>query len=94
MARKSDPSGMIVYPKLPVPQQPAQRPSAPKVGGGGGSLSIPKLSAALLVALIAGGLAAWLASRGRKALSPSALVPTETVATLKEDKEWLKQRLT
>ena len=50
--------------------------------------------AALLVALIAGGLAAWLASRGRKALSPSALVPAATVATLKEDKEWLKQRLT
>jgi hypothetical protein len=36
----------------------------------------------------------WLAARGRKALSPSALVPAETVATLKEDKEWLKQRLT
>ena len=50
--------------------------------------------AALLVALIAGGLAAWLASRGRKALSPSALAPKETVASLKEDKEWLKQRLT
>jgi uncharacterized membrane protein YqjE len=50
--------------------------------------------AALLVALIAGGLAVWLALRGRRALSPSALVPTETVATLKEDREWLKQRLT
>lgn len=50
--------------------------------------------AALLVALIAGGLAAWLASRGRKALSPSALVPAKTVATLKEDKEWLKQQMT
>ena len=50
--------------------------------------------AALLVALIAGGVAAWLASRGRTALSPSALAPIETVASLKEDKEWLKQRLT
>ena len=50
--------------------------------------------AALLFALIAGGVAAWLAMRGRRALSPSALVPHETVATLKEDKEWLKQRLT
>ena len=50
--------------------------------------------AALLVALIAGGVAAWLALRGRQALSPSALAPHETVATLKEDKEWLKQRLT
>ena len=50
--------------------------------------------AALFVALIAGGVAAWLAMRGRKALSPSALAPHETVATLKEDREWLKQRLT
>ena len=50
--------------------------------------------AALLVALIAGGVAAWLALRGRTALSLSALAPHETVATLKEDKEWLKQRLT
>ncbi|MEP6989823.1 MAG: phage holin family protein [bacterium] len=50
--------------------------------------------AALLVAIIAGGVAAWLAQRGRAALSPSALAPHETVATLKEDKEWLKQRLT
>jgi uncharacterized membrane protein YqjE len=47
--------------------------------------------AALLVALIAGGIAAWLASRGRSALSPSGFVP-ETVQTLKEDKEWLKQQ--
>ena len=47
---------------------------------------------ALLVALIAGGVAAWLAQRGRKALSPSALAPHETVATLKEDKEWLKHQ--
>ena len=50
--------------------------------------------AALVIALIAGGVAAWLALRGRKALLPSAFLPHETVATLKEDKEWLKQRLT
>jgi uncharacterized membrane protein YqjE len=49
---------------------------------------------ALVVALIAGGVAAWFAQRGRAALSPSALAPHETVATLKEDKEWLRQRLT
>ena len=50
--------------------------------------------AALLVALITGGVAAWLALRGRTALSPSALAPHETVATLKEDREWLRQQLT
>ena len=49
--------------------------------------------AALLFALITGGVAAWLANRGRTALSPAALVPHETVATLKEDKEWLKHPL-
>ena len=49
--------------------------------------------AALLIALIAASVAGWLALRGRKALSPSLLAPRETVATLKEDKEWLKQRL-
>jgi hypothetical protein len=50
--------------------------------------------AALLVAIITGGAAAWLAMRGRRALSPSALAPHETVATLKEDTEWLKRQLT
>jgi uncharacterized membrane protein YqjE len=47
--------------------------------------------AALLVALITGGVAAWFAMRGRALLSPASLAPHETVATLKEDKEWLKQ---
>ena len=49
--------------------------------------------AALLFAFITGGVAAWLANRGRTALSPAALMPHETVATLKEDKEWLKHPL-
>ena len=50
--------------------------------------------AALIVTLIAGGVAAWLARRGLALLSPKVLVPDQTVATLKEDKEWLKQQLT
>jgi hypothetical protein len=50
--------------------------------------------AALIFALITGGLAAWFAHRGRTMLSPSALAPHETVATLKEDKEWLTHPLT
>ena len=49
---------------------------------------------ALLFAVITGGVAAWLASRGRALLSPAALAPRETVATLKEDTEWLKHPLT
>ena len=50
--------------------------------------------AALIVVVLTGGIAAWLVMRGRKALSPSELLPEETVATLKEDKEWLKRQLT
>ncbi|NUP56800.1 MAG: phage holin family protein, partial [Gemmatimonadaceae bacterium] len=44
--------------------------------------------------IVTGGIAAWLAKRGRSMLSPAALAPHETVATLKEDKEWLKHPLT
>ena len=50
--------------------------------------------AALIVLLISGAIAAWFARRGLALLSPSQLAPNETVTTLKEDKEWLKQRLT
>jgi hypothetical protein len=50
--------------------------------------------AALIVMLIAGGLAMWLGKRGLKLVSPSHLAPRETVKTLKEDQEWLKQQLT
>ena len=50
--------------------------------------------AALVVLVITGGLAAWLAKRGMALLSPSQLAPNETVTTIQEDKEWLKQRLT
>ena len=50
--------------------------------------------AALIVTVVAGALAAWLAKRGLSQLSPSRLAPDQTVETLKEDKEWLKRQLT
>jgi Putative Actinobacterial Holin-X, holin superfamily III len=50
--------------------------------------------AALIVTALAGGTAAWFAKRGLALLSPKQLVPDQTLATLQEDKEWLKQRLT
>ena len=50
--------------------------------------------AALIVFVVAGGLALWFMSRGASMLSPRQLAPEETVATLKEDTAWLKQRLT
>lgn len=50
--------------------------------------------AALVVTALAGGLAFWFARKGLRMLSPQQLVPDQTVAQLKEDTEWLKQRLT
>lgn len=50
--------------------------------------------AALIVLAITGVAAAWFAKRGLTLLSPSQLTPRESMASLKEDKEWMKQRLT
>jgi uncharacterized membrane protein YqjE len=50
--------------------------------------------AALLVTLIAGAVAFVFVRRGLAQLSPQHLTPDQTIATLKEDKEWLRQRLT
>lgn len=50
--------------------------------------------AALIVLVIAGALALWFGKRGLALLSPSGIAPEETMTTLKEDKEWLRQRLT
>jgi uncharacterized membrane protein YqjE len=50
--------------------------------------------AALILLVVTGTIAAWFAQRGAKLVSPANLAPTETVTTLKEDSEWLKQRLT
>jgi len=50
--------------------------------------------AALLVTAVAGAAAAFFLKRGTAALSPKVLAPEQTVATLKEDKEWLRRQLT
>jgi len=50
--------------------------------------------AAVIVTVITGVMAYWLANRGKSLLSPRNLAPAQTVATLKEDKEWLRQQLT
>ena len=43
--------------------------------------------AALIAFVVSGAIAAWLAMRGLARLRPAALVPNETVASLKELKE-------
>ena len=50
--------------------------------------------AALFFTVIAFAVAFIFVRRGRAALSPANLAPDQTVASLKEDREWLKQRLT
>lgn len=50
--------------------------------------------AGLIVLALAGGVAAFYAKRGLARLSPTQLVPDQTIETLQEDKEWLKQQLT
>ena len=50
--------------------------------------------AALIVVVATGTLAAFFAKRGAAQLAPANLAPEQTLETLKEDKEWLKQQLT
>ncbi len=50
--------------------------------------------AAMIAAVVAGAVAWWLSRRGMAHLSPRRLLPDQTVATLKEDKDWLKRQLT
>lgn len=50
--------------------------------------------AALLVMLITGAVAALFAKKGLALLAPRRLAPDQTVETLKEDREWLKHRMT
>ena len=50
--------------------------------------------AALIVVVVSGGIAMLFFKRGMSMLSPASLAPDQTVETLKEDKEWLKRRMT
>lgn len=50
--------------------------------------------AALIVTVVLGIVAAALAVWGKSFISSERLGPDETLATLREDKEWLKRRLT
>lgn len=50
--------------------------------------------AALIFVIITGAIALFFVNKGRRHLTPQQLTPDQTVATLKEDKEWLKRQLT
>src|SRR5215208_6256790 len=55
---------------------------------------MPAWLAALLVAVVYGAIAAFLALRGRdKAKQATPLVPEQTIETVKEDVEWAKTQM-
>jgi len=53
---------------------------------------IPLWLSALIVGLVVIGGGYMLIQRGRAALKQADLVPRATIATLKEDKEWIKDQ--
>jgi len=48
----------------------------------------------LIVLLVSGLVSLLFLKRGLSLLSPASMAPRQTVETLKEDKEWLKRRMT
>lgn len=54
---------------------------------------VPPWAAALIVGAAVGIVAYLLISSGLKALQETNLAPTQTVETLKEDAEWLKNQV-
>jgi len=44
------------------------------------------------VALVVGGISAFLISKGIKTLKGNTLAPEKTIETLKEDKDWAQRR--
>jgi hypothetical protein len=55
---------------------------------------MPAWLAALIVALVYGAIAAFLALRGRdKVKQATPLVPEQTIETVKEDVEWAKTQM-
>jgi len=55
-----------------------------------GQLGLPWWLATLLVALVVGGVGAFLVMRGLNALKQERLAPERTMQTLKEDVAWAK----
>ena len=54
---------------------------------------VPAWAAALIVGAAVGIVAYLLISSGLKALQETNLIPTQTVETLKEDAEWMKNQV-
>ncbi len=59
-----------------------------------GALGLPNWVAALIVTLVFVGVGLALIARGRTALKNADLLPRQTIETLKEDQEWIKEQAT
>lgn len=59
-----------------------------------GALGLPSWLAALIVTLVFLGVGLALVARGRTALKNADLLPRQTIETLKEDQEWIKEQAT
>ncbi|CAA9585804.1 MAG: hypothetical protein AVDCRST_MAG87-3937 [uncultured Thermomicrobiales bacterium] len=59
-----------------------------------GALGLPSWLAALIVTLVFLGVGLVLVARGRTALKNADLLPRQTIETLKEDQEWIKEQAT
>ena len=58
-----------------------------------GQLGVPWWLAALIVGLVVAGIGYLLVQKGLTALKQLNLAPEQTIATLKEDKEWAKEQV-
>jgi len=58
------------------------------------SYFMPVWLSALIVALVVGGVAYYMISSSLTELKRNSLAPNETVTTLKEDAQWLKNQVT
>jgi chemotaxis protein MotB len=91
MADKNDPSGMVVYPKLPVPQA---RLSEPKVKGfkpdkGDGGMSMAKVIIGLVIAAAVGGAAGFFFAPSKAeevAKTKKELAASQTAQKVEKDR--------
>jgi chemotaxis protein MotB len=101
MADKNDPSGMVVYPKLPVPKPTPEAvvkkrpmPRMPDAG----SLSMVKVIIALVIAALIGGAAGFFLSptkQGELTKTRKELAASQTAAKVEKDRaDGVQQRLT
>lgn len=58
-----------------------------------GQLGVPWWLSALIVGLVVAGVGYALVQKGLAALKQLNLAPEQTIATLKEDKEWAKEQV-